>query len=95
MKNYFKKFIKDFQFNNGEWFTGSWESVIIFSHIISNVNFVETYMFHEFQKHQAWNMLQQYLHMSAVYLGTIKHLVKIIYIIILLNSDTNVYVITT
>jgi len=72
-------------------FTGSWESVVIFSPISSNAIFMETYMFLEFQKHQAWNILTQYLHMSA------EHYVKIIYIIILLNSDTNVdlYVITT
>ena len=69
--------------------------MVIFSPITSNVNFVETYIFLEFQKHQAWNICQQYLNMSAVHLCTIKHYVKIIYIIILPNSDTNVYAITT
>jgi len=49
MNNY-TNFIKDFQFYNGELFTGSWESVVnIFSHITSNVNFVETHVFLEFQ----------------------------------------------
>jgi len=31
----------------------------------------ETYMFLEFQKHQAQNICQQYLNMSAVHLCTI------------------------
>jgi len=42
-----------------------------FSRITSNVNFVETYMFQEFQKHQARNICQQHLYMSAVHLCTI------------------------
>ena len=37
-------FIKDFQIINCEWFTGSLESVVIFSPFTSNVNFVETYV---------------------------------------------------
>jgi len=39
------------------------------------------------------NIFQQYIHMSAVrlYECAVKHYVKIIYIIILPNSDTNVY----
>jgi len=68
--------------------------VVIFSPITSNVNFVETYMFLKFQIHQARNICQQYFNMSAVHLCTIKHYVNIIYIIILPNSDANVYAIT-
>jgi len=30
--------------------------MVILSPITSNVNFVETYMFLEFQKHQEWNI---------------------------------------
>jgi len=65
--------------------------VVIFSPITSNVYFVESYMFLEFQKYQAWTIFQQYmhLHMSAVHLCTLKYYVKIIYINILLNSATN------
>jgi len=33
----------------GTWFTGSWDSAVIISPITSNVNFVDTYMFLEFQ----------------------------------------------
>jgi len=47
-------------------------------------------MFLKFQKHQAWNIFQQYIYMSAVHLCTIKYYVKIIYIIISLKSDINV-----
>jgi len=35
------------------WFTGTRGSVVIFSPITPNVNFEETNMFLEFQKHQA------------------------------------------
>jgi len=52
-------------------------------------------MFLEFQNHQERNIFQQYLNMSDVHLCTLLHYVKIIYIIILPNSDTNVYAITT
>jgi len=69
--------------------------VVSFSPITSNVNFVETYMFLEFQKHRAQNICQKYLNVSAVHLCTLIHYVKIIYIIILPNTDTNVYAITT
>ena len=56
----------------GMWFTGSWESVVIFSLITPNVNFVETYMFIEFQKHLASKINFNYtFSMSAVHVWTI------------------------
>jgi len=47
----FTNFIKDFQFYKGEWITGYWESVVIFSPITPNINFVATFFSLKFQKH--------------------------------------------
>ena len=36
----------------GTWFTDAWDSVVIFSPITPNANFVETHMFLEFQNNR-------------------------------------------
>jgi len=48
-----RNIIKDVYLTICMWFTGSLEKVVIFSPNTPNVNFVEAYMFREFQKHQA------------------------------------------
>jgi len=76
----------------GTWFTGSWDSAVIFSPITPYVNFVVTYMFLEFQNNMHDINFKNSFSMSALHVCTIKlkHYVKIIYIIIFLNLNTNV-----
>jgi len=79
----------------GTWFTGAWVSVVIFSPITPNANFVETHMFLEFQNNRHDIEFENSFSMYAVHVCTNKHYVKIIYITFFLNFNTNVYVITT